>query len=136
MQKVEKILFFWETNQRFVFEDLCYCVTVYSRFCSWLCLLTRCALIPWSQLQAFVHLSYQSSVSVICTKLVHFTCKTVCFSADKYLYSALRCVQNCNPYLACIAWFTCANHKAIDMVISRFYYISKFLHFILDSVLY
>lgn len=72
------------------------------------------------------------------TQLVHFTPWTtgsVCFSEDEYGNSFLRCVQNWNPDLACIAWFICANHKAIDMVICRVYYISKFLLFILDCSL-
>lgn len=47
----------------------------------------------------------------------------------------LRRVQIAILILACIAWFSCANHEAIDMGISIWYYISKLALFTLDFVL-
>lgn len=47
----------------------------------------------------------------------------------------LRHVQIAILILACIAWFSRANHEAIDMGISIWYYISKLALFTLDFVL-
>lgn len=83
---------------------------------------------------SFCHTKATSSASAHNCLIPH-DAKLELFALLQMNMGILRRVQIAILILACIAWFTCANHEAIDMGISILYYISKLALFTLDFVL-